>query len=65
VISGNINRLDTNTRRQLETLTDKDKLVISIDKTEPDIMKQVVIFMYTAKCELNEHNGTYLLVNDI
>jgi hypothetical protein len=63
VISGNINRLDTSTRSQLETLTDKDRLVISIDKTEPEIMKQVVIFMYTAKCEITDHNGIYLFNN--
>ncbi len=57
MISGNINRLDTTTREQLQTLSEKDKLIISIDKTDPEIMKQVVIFLYTAKCELNERNG--------
>ena len=57
MISGNFNRLETQVRNQLETLTHKDKLVIVINKTEPQIMKQVVIFMYTAKCELNETNG--------
>lgn len=57
VISGNFNRLETNTRNQLETLTHKDKLVIKIDKTDPEVMKQVVVFMYTGKCDLNEGNG--------
>jgi len=57
VISGNINRLDKTTREQLQTLNEKDKLVISIEKTDPEVMKQVVIFLYTAKCELNERNG--------
>lgn len=57
VISGNFNRLETNTRNQLETLTHKDKLVIVINKTDPEIMKQVVVFLYTAKCDLNEGNG--------
>ena len=59
VISGNFNRLETNIRDQLETLTHKDKLVIKIRKTDPEIMKQVVIFMYTAKCHLNEGNGKF------
>jgi hypothetical protein len=59
VISGNLNRLDSNSRTQIETLTDKDKLVITIDKTDPEIMKQLVIFLYTAKCELNEQNGKF------
>ncbi len=45
-ISDNLNRLDTNTNDQLATLTDKDKLVISIDRTDPEIMKQVIIFLY-------------------
>jgi hypothetical protein len=44
----------------LETLTHKDKLVIVINKTDPETMKQVVIFMYTAKCDLNESNGKVL-----
>ena len=57
MISGNFNRLETNTRNQLETLTHKDKLVIVINKTDPEIMKQVVVFLYTAKCDLNEGNG--------
>ncbi len=56
VISNNFNRLEPNSRNQLETLTHKDKLVIKIDKTDAETMKQVVIFMYTAKCELNESN---------
>ncbi len=63
MISENINRLDTTTRQQLQTLTEKDKLVISIDKTDPEIMKQVVIFLYTAKCQINERNGkTYFYI---
>lgn len=57
VISGNFNRLEDNTRAQIETMTHKDKLVIVINRTEPEIMKQVVIFMYTAKCDLDESNG--------
>ncbi len=57
VISDNVNRLDSNTKDQLTTLTDKDKLVISIDRTDPEIMKQVIIFLYTSKCDLNERNG--------
>jgi hypothetical protein len=60
VISGNINRLDTDTKDQLTTLTEKDKLVISIGRTDPEIMKQVIIFMYTSKCDLNERNGKIL-----
>ncbi len=63
MISGNINRLDTTTRERLQTLTEKDKLIISIDKTDPEIMKQVVIFLYTAKCELNERNGKIKFFN--
>ncbi|UJR09021.1 hypothetical protein I4U23_013270 [Adineta vaga] len=61
VISGNFNRLETSKRDQLETLTHKDKLVIVINKTDPEIMKQVVVFMYTAKCDLNEGNAFDLL----
>jgi hypothetical protein len=61
VVSGNINRLEANARNQLETLTHKDKLVIVINKTDPETMKQVVIFMYTAKCDLNESNAFALL----
>ncbi|CAF1590154.1 unnamed protein product [Adineta ricciae] len=61
VISGKFNRLDSTIREQLETLTEKEKLVIVIDKTDPEIMKQVVVFMYTGKCELNEGNAFYLL----
>lgn len=57
MISGNFNRLETSARSQLETLTHKDKLVIVINKTDPEIMKQIVVFMYTGKCELNESNG--------
>ncbi len=57
VISGNFNRLEIDTRNQIETLNHKDKLVIVINKTDPEIMKQIVIFMYTGKCELNEGNG--------
>lgn len=44
----------------METLNHKDKLVIVINKTDPETMKQVVIFMYTAKCDLNESNGKIL-----
>jgi hypothetical protein len=51
--------LETSTRDQLQTLTHKDKLVIVINKTDPEIMKQVVVFMYTAKCDLNEGNGKH------
>jgi hypothetical protein len=61
VVSGNINRLEPSARNQLEILTHKDKLVIVINKTDPETMKQVVIFMYTAKCELNEGNAYALL----
>jgi hypothetical protein len=43
----------------LETLTHKDKLVIKIDKTDPETMKQVVVFMYAGKCDLNESNGKF------
>jgi hypothetical protein len=61
VISGNFNRLETSTRNQLETLTHKDKLVIVINKTDAETMKQVVVFMYTAKCDLSEGNSYALL----
>ncbi|CAF1662001.1 unnamed protein product [Adineta ricciae] len=61
VITGNLNRLDTKTRDQLQTVTENNKLVITIEKTDPDIMKQVIIFLYTAKCELNERNAYGLL----
>ena len=30
-----------------------------INKTDVETMKQVVIFMYTARCELNENNGRH------
>ncbi|UJR37189.1 hypothetical protein I4U23_029897 [Adineta vaga] len=61
VISGSVNRLDTTTREQLQTVTENNKLIISIDKTDPEIMKQLIIFLYTAKCELNERNAYGLL----
>ncbi|CAF0881106.1 unnamed protein product [Adineta steineri] len=61
VISDNINRLDTTTRDQLKTLVEKNKLVITIDKTDAETMKQVVVFLYTSKCELNERNAYALL----
>ena len=57
VLAGNGNRLQSETRQSLETSMEKDKLVIQIDKTDPEVMKEVIIFMYTAKCDLNEHNG--------
>ncbi len=31
-----------------------------INKTDPETMKQVIIFMYTAKCELSDSNGKVL-----
>ena len=58
VISGNFNRLESNLRDRLESLTHKDKLVIKIRRTDPDTMKQVVFFMYTGRCQMNESNGT-------
>lgn len=61
VISGTYNRLDPNTREQIESTIHKDKLVISINKIDPEIMKQVVIFMYTAQCEIDESNAYDLL----
>jgi len=61
VVAGDYNRLTEQTRGQLETMTHKDKLVIIINKTEPEIMKQVVIFLYTAKCDLNDGNAFALL----
>lgn len=57
VLAGNGNRLKSETRQSLETTMEKDKLVIMIDKTDPEVMKEVIIFMYTAKCDLDEHNG--------
>ncbi|CAF2097025.1 unnamed protein product [Rotaria magnacalcarata] len=61
VISGNFNRLPNDEREQLETMTHKDKLVININKAVPEIMKQVIIFMYTGRCELDESNCYALL----
>ncbi|CAF3443787.1 unnamed protein product [Rotaria sp. Silwood1] len=61
VMSGNYSRLDLKTKNELETSTKNNKLVISITRTSPEIMKQVIIFMYTANCELNERNAFHLL----
>ena len=57
VLTRNGNGLNTETSQSLETTTENDKLVILIDKTDPETMKEVIIFMYTAKCDLDEHNG--------
>jgi hypothetical protein len=57
VISGNHTRLQDDQRKRLEVLTDNEKLIIVIEKTEPEVMKEVIIFLYTAQCDLNEHNG--------
>ncbi|CAF0966416.1 unnamed protein product [Rotaria sp. Silwood1] len=61
IISGTINRLGEDERNQIEVMTDKDKLILKIDKTDPEIMKHVIIFMYTGKCELDESNAYDLL----
>lgn len=60
-ISQNGGPIDLELRTRLETLIHKEKLIIKIDKTEPEIMKQVVIFMYTGKCEINDSNSYDLL----
>ncbi|CAF3871172.1 unnamed protein product [Rotaria sp. Silwood1] len=60
IMSGNNSKLDPDIKKELQTLHKNDKLVIFIKKTDPEIMKQVIIFMYTAKCELNERNAFYL-----
>ncbi|CAF2821820.1 unnamed protein product [Rotaria sp. Silwood2] len=62
IMSGNNSRLDPDIKKGLETSVRNNKLEISIDKTLPEIMKQVIIFMYTAKCELNERNGTFSII---
>ncbi|CAF2925525.1 unnamed protein product [Rotaria sp. Silwood2] len=61
VISGNFNRLSLDERNRIQTMPDTDKLTIVIDKTDPEIMKHVVIFMYTGKCDLDEGNAYPLL----
>ncbi|CAF3360384.1 unnamed protein product [Rotaria sp. Silwood2] len=61
IMSGNNSRLDPDIKKGLETSVKNNKLVISIDKTLPEIMKQVIIFMYTAKCQLDERNAYGLL----
>ncbi|CAF3667668.1 unnamed protein product [Rotaria sordida] len=61
VMSGHISRLDPNIKNELTTTTKNDKLVISIDKTDPETMKLVIIFLYTAKCDLNERNAFHIL----
>ncbi|CAF2884119.1 unnamed protein product [Rotaria sp. Silwood2] len=61
IMSGNYSRLDPDIKKGLKTSGKNNKLVISIDKTLPEIMKQVIIFMYTAECELNERNAYGLL----
>ncbi|CAF4480566.1 unnamed protein product [Rotaria sp. Silwood2] len=58
VLSGNNSQVDPKKTQGLETSIKNGKLVISISNTDPEIMKQVIIFMYTAQCELNERNGT-------
>ncbi|CAF1051086.1 unnamed protein product, partial [Didymodactylos carnosus] len=61
VLNNEYNQLDDRTRHQLETHQHNGKLVIIIKKTDPQIMKDVVIFMYTGKCELKESNAYELL----
>ena len=39
--------------------------MIVIDKTEPEIMKQAIIFMYTGKCGLTDQNGKDFFVMDL
>ncbi|CAF3667655.1 unnamed protein product [Rotaria sordida] len=61
VMSGHINRLDLDKQKELATSTKNDKLIISINKTDPETMKQVIVFLYTAKCDLNERNALHIL----
>ncbi|CAF1466527.1 unnamed protein product [Rotaria sordida] len=61
VMSGHINRLDLDKQKELATSTKNDKLIISINKTDPETMKLVIVFLYTAKCDLNERNALHIL----
>ncbi|CAF2989338.1 unnamed protein product, partial [Rotaria sp. Silwood2] len=61
IMSGNNSRLDPDIKKGLETFVKDDKLIISIGKTSLETMKQVIIFMYTAKCQLDERNAYGLL----
>ncbi|CAF1087950.1 unnamed protein product [Rotaria sordida] len=61
VISANFNRLPMDERNRIQTMSDTEKLTIVIDKTDPEIMKEVVIFMYTGQCALDEGNAYALL----
>ncbi|CAF4678761.1 unnamed protein product, partial [Rotaria sp. Silwood2] len=77
IMSGNNSRLDPDIKKGLETFVKDDKLIISIGKTSLETMKQVIIFMYTAKSyglldaagrydikSLKEYTSQFL-VNDI
>ncbi|CAF0773185.1 unnamed protein product [Rotaria sp. Silwood1] len=57
IMSGNDSRLSPDTIKELQPSEKNDKLEISITKASPEIMKQVIIFMYTTECELNETNA--------
>ncbi|CAF1583442.1 unnamed protein product, partial [Didymodactylos carnosus] len=46
------NTRDDRTKAQLETEEYGGKIKIFIRHTDPQIMKEVVIFLYTAKCDL-------------
>ncbi|CAF1330248.1 unnamed protein product [Rotaria sordida] len=61
VMSGHISRLDPDTQKELLTPPKDDKCVITIGRTDPETMKRVIIFLYTAKCDLNERNAYNLL----
>ncbi|CAF3476876.1 unnamed protein product [Rotaria socialis] len=61
VISNNMNRLNGDQRKQLEINEQNGQLIITINKTDKDTMRQVVLFMYTAKCDINKHNALELL----
>lgn len=53
VISTHINELETSRASS----ANNEKFIINIDKTHPDIMKELVVFLYTGQCDLNQENG--------
>lgn len=57
VISNKMHGLTADLRNELERNEQNNIMVITIKNTDTEIMKQVVIFMYTAKCDINKRNG--------
>ncbi|CAF2109188.1 unnamed protein product [Rotaria magnacalcarata] len=61
VISTNMVRLKAGQGDQLEKSEKNGILVITVPNTDTETMKQVILFMYTARCNINEDNAIELL----